>query len=77
VTLTYDLGHDVAYIRLGAPGARVETIRLTDDVHVDLAADGTVYGIELLHATAQLGGDAGLLVVLDEARGERRALPLA
>jgi hypothetical protein len=36
-----------------------------------------VYGIELLHATAQLGGDAGLLVVLDEARGERRARPLA
>jgi uncharacterized protein YuzE len=75
--LTYDLGHDLAYVRLGTPGAHVETVRVSDDVHVDVAPDGTVYGIELLHATALLrGGDGGLLVVVDEARGERRSLPL-
>jgi uncharacterized protein YuzE len=76
VTLTYDLAHDVAYVRLGVPGAQVRTVRVSDDVNVDLAADGTVYGIELLHAAVQLRGDGGLLVLVDEARGERRTLPL-
>ena len=77
MTLTYDLAHDVAYIRLGVPGPQVKTVRVSDDVNVDVGPDGTVYGIELLHATAQLrGGDRGLLVIVDEARGERRELPL-
>jgi uncharacterized protein YuzE len=76
VTLTYDLGHDVAYIRLGVPGPQVTTLRVSDDVNVDLGPDGMVYGIELLRATTQLrGGDGGLLVLVDEARGERRTLP--
>jgi uncharacterized protein YuzE len=76
VTLTYDLDHDVAYVRLGTPGSPVTTVRVGDDVNVDLGPDGTVYGVELLHATAQLrGGDGGLLVVVDEALGERRTLP--
>jgi uncharacterized protein YuzE len=76
VTLTYDLDHDVAYIRLGVPGGSVATVRVSDDVNVDLAADGTVYGIELLHAAVQLGADAGRLVVLDEGHGERRTIAL-
>ena len=75
--LTYDLRHDLAYLRLGTPGTHVETVRMSDDVNVDVASDGTVYGIELLHATAQLRrDDDGLLVVVDEARGERRTLTL-
>jgi uncharacterized protein YuzE len=78
MTLTYDLGHDVAYLRLAVPGPRVETRRLTDDVYVDVAPDGTVYGIELLHASAQLrAADAGMLVVADTARGVEHVLPLA
>lgn len=78
MTLTYDLGHDVAYLRLGVPGSRVQTRRLTDDVYVDVAPDGTVYGVELLHAAAQVGGgDAGMLVVADDARGVRHVRPLA
>ena len=77
MTITYDLGHDLAYVRLGPPGPLVETVRVSDDVNVDVAPDGTVYGIELLHATVQLrGGDGGLLVVVDQARGARRTLPI-
>ena len=77
MTLTYDLEHDVAYLRLGAPGPLVETVRVSDDVNVDLGPDGTVYGIELLHATAQLrGGDDGMLAVVDDRRGARWTLPL-
>lgn len=76
MTLTYDLVHDVAYLRLGAPGPQVRTLRMTDDVLVDVDDDGTVYGIELLHASVQLrGGDDGMLVVADDARGMRHVVP--
>jgi uncharacterized protein YuzE len=77
MTLTYDLAHDVAYLRFGTPGPQVATVRVSDDVHVDLAPDGTLYGIELLHAATQLRGDGDRLVVVDEACGEQRTLPLA
>jgi len=32
----------------------VDTIRVSDEMNVDIAPDGTVYGIELLNANAQL-----------------------
>jgi uncharacterized protein YuzE len=55
----------------------VETVRVSDDMNVDLTPDGTVYGIELLNANEQLrGGDDGRLVVVNEALGEERELPL-
>jgi uncharacterized protein YuzE len=46
--------------------ARVETIRhISDALNVDLGADGTVYGFELLTANEQLqASDDGTLVVV-------------
>jgi uncharacterized protein YuzE len=63
--LTYDPTRNIAYLRLREPaGAQVETIKLSDEVNIDLAPDGSVYGIELLNADAQLGGaDHGRLVL--------------
>jgi uncharacterized protein YuzE len=56
---------------------QVETIRVSDELNVDLAPDGTVYGIELLNANAQLqAADEGALVVVNEALGERREISL-
>ncbi|HVO25132.1 MAG TPA: hypothetical protein VMW56_16045 [Candidatus Margulisiibacteriota bacterium] len=55
----------------------METIRVSDELNVDIAPDGTVYGIELLNANEQLqAGDAGALVVVIEARGDRQEIPL-
>ena len=54
------------------------TIRVSDELNIDLASDGTIYGIELLNANEQLrAGDGGRIVVVDEANGEERALALA
>ncbi len=76
--LTYDRRYNVAYIRLREQGGQVETIRVSDELNVDLAPDGTIYGIELLNANEQLrAGDGGQIVVVDEANGEERALALA
>jgi uncharacterized protein YuzE len=73
VQLSYDPRRNIAYLRLREPsGSEIETIRLSDELNVDLAPDGTVYGIELLNANEQLrGGDGGLLVLIDEAAGRR------
>ena len=74
--LTYDPRYNIAYLRLHEKAGEVETLQLSDEINVDLASDGTVYGIELLNANAQLRGeDAGNLVLVNEASGERRELP--
>ena len=44
---------------------------------MDVAPDGTVYGIELLNANAQLRAeDEGKLVLINEAKGDRQELAL-
>ena len=58
--LSYDPRQNIAYLRLRElAGVQVETVRLSDEVNVDLAPDGTVYGIELLNANAQLRATDG------------------
>jgi uncharacterized protein YuzE len=75
---TYDPRYNIAYIRFQEKHNEVETIRISDELFVDIAPDGTVYGIELLKANEQLcREDMGGLVVINEATGERRELPLA
>lgn len=75
--LSYDPENNVAYIRMRKRKGEVESIRLSDDLVVDLSPDGTVYGMELLNAKAQLstGGTAKLRVV-NEASGKTRELSL-
>ena len=75
--LTYDPRHNIAYLRLHRRTRKVETIRLSDEVNIDVAPDGTVYGIELLNANEQLRGeDRGNLVLVNEEKGERTEIPL-
>lgn len=76
--LTYDPRRNIAYLRLReTTGVHVETVRLSDEVNVDLAPDGTVYGIELLNANAQLRAcDNGRFVLVDEVAGSRVEIPL-
>jgi uncharacterized protein YuzE len=77
VRLTYDPKHNIAYIRLREKTETVETVRVSDEINIDLAADGTVYGIELLDANNQLKAADGGRFVLVDASGTERALPLA
>lgn len=77
MNLTYDPLYNIAYLRLHAKTAEVETIHVSDEINVDLAPDGTVYGIELLNAKVQLAQeDAGQLVLQNAATGERTAIKL-
>ena len=75
---TYDPRYDIAYIRFHKKSTEVETIRISEELIVDIAPDGTIYGIELLNANKQLQQeDMGKLLVLNEATGEQRELPLS
>jgi uncharacterized protein YuzE len=75
--LTYDPKHNIAYIRLREKTAEVETIHVSDELNIDLAPDGSIYGIELLNANAQLAQtDAGKFLIVNEASGEHREIPL-
>jgi uncharacterized protein YuzE len=68
--LTFDKRHNIAYLRLAEKRAEVETVRVSDQLNVDLTPDGTVYGIELLNANEQLGAlAAGKLVLENEDTG--------
>lgn len=76
--LTYDPRHNIAYIRLLEKTAGVETLQISEDLNIDLAPDGRVYGFELLNANEQLRAeDGGHLVVLNEAVGKSEAIKLA
>ena len=75
--LTYDPRYNVAYIHLRDKSAQVETLRISDELNVDVAPDGTVYGLELLNANHQLAvGPQGELVVVNESSGARTAIKL-
>lgn len=75
---TYDLRYNIAYIRFREKNAEVETIRISDELNVDMAPDGTICGIELLNANEQLQReDTGKLLVINEATGEQKELPLS
>ena len=62
---TFDPRHNVAYIRFQEKGAQVEAIRISDELVVDIAPDGTIYGIELLNANARVTGLIASLGVSD------------
>ena len=72
--LSYDPQYNVAYLRLHEKTEQVTTIKVSDEMNIDIAPDGTVYGIELLNANEQLADDHATLIV--ESQGRRREIPL-
>lgn len=75
--LTYDPRYNVAYLSFQEKAAQVETIRLSESLNVDIAPDGSVYGVELLNANEQLRGDnGGNFVVVNEVTGDTREISL-
>ena len=77
--LTYDSRANAAYIyiRDDRPGVEVETLELSDEVNVDIASDGSVFGIELLNAKEQLkAGTEGALVLVNQVLDKTEKVPL-
>ena len=73
--LSYDAKANIAYMRFHEKRGTVTTLKISDEVNIDIAADGTIYGIELLNANEQLADDHGRLIV--ETGGKRQEIALA
>jgi uncharacterized protein YuzE len=69
--ITYDPRYNIAYIRLQEKTAQVETIRVSDELNVDLAPDGSVSGLELLNANVQHLAGSGEAAGVERGRGPR------
>jgi len=48
--LSYDPRYNVAYIRFHEKRGQVTTIKVSDDMNIDIAPDGTVDGVEFFNA---------------------------
>lgn len=77
--LTYDSRYNIAYIQLREKKqATVDSIKISEELVIDMSADGTVYGIELLNANKQLQDKQPLhLLFINKATGKRQQLKLA
>lgn len=76
--VTHDPRYNIAYIRLQEKLAQVLTLKISDELNVDVGPDGVVYGIELLNANEQLyREDEGKMLIVNEATGEKAEVQLA
>lgn len=75
--ITYDPRYNIAYLRLHEKNSQVETLKISDEINIDIAPDGTIYGIELLNANEQMRKeDKGKLLIINEATGEKAEVVL-
>ena len=74
---TYDPKYNIAYLKFQEKPAEVPTLKISDELNIDLASDGTIYGIELLNANEQISRqDEGKFLMINEVTGEKAELPL-
>ncbi|MCD6584757.1 MAG: DUF2283 domain-containing protein [Desulfobacteraceae bacterium] len=74
----YDPRYNIANIRLKPKTSEVMSIKISDELIVDLSPDGTVYGMELLNANEQLlKGDDGKFLFCNEKDGKEIDIPIA
>ena len=77
MTLTFDPRYNIAYIRLREKQEPVESIKISEELIIDLSPDGTIYGIELLNAKQQLQDKNSMhFLFLNEATGEQKEMEI-
>ena len=74
---TYDPKYNIAYLKFQEKSAEVVTLKVSDELNIDLTSDGTVYGVELLNANEQMNRqDEGKFLLINEVTGEKAEIPL-
>jgi uncharacterized protein YuzE len=78
MTLTYDPRYNIAYIKLREKTTTVNSVKVSEEIVIDLGEDGAIYGIELLNAKEQLQDKNSLhLMFINEATGEEKKIEIA
>ena len=68
---SYDSRYNIAYLRLQEKREKVTTIHISESINIDIAPDGTLYGIELLNANEQVfQQDANKFIIENKATGK-------
>lgn len=71
--ITYDPKHNIAYLALKEKSGNVNSIKISEEIIVDIAEDGSIYGIELLNANEQLNQpDNGKLQFINLLSGNEK-----
>lgn len=76
---SYDPRYNIGYICFkDKAGQEVNNVKISEGVTIDIAPDGSLYGIELLNANDQLQGDnkQQIFSLINEATGEKKDIPL-
>ncbi len=77
MTVEYDMLYNIGYIRFKEIPGKVTSLKISEDLVIDMAGDGSIYGIELLNLSEQLFGDkAAELVVYNENTGHQEIMKL-
>ena len=75
--ITYDPKFNIAYVAMKSKPVEVNSIKLSDDLVVDMAPDGTIYGFELLNANEQLKkSDNGKLLFINQLSGHEQQIEI-
>jgi uncharacterized protein YuzE len=75
--ISYDPRYNIAYIQLREKTNQIETLRISDELNIDISSDGKIYGIELLNANEQLQiKKGGEFVLIDESTHKTVKLPI-
>ncbi|MHB8277156.1 MAG: DUF2283 domain-containing protein [Candidatus Humimicrobiaceae bacterium] len=74
--ISFDNKYNIAYMKIQKKTAQVETIRLSDEVNIDISPDGKIYGIELLNANEQLQSQDNELIFTDTTTGKKTKIPI-
>ena len=73
--ITYDPKFNIAYVAIKSKPAEMNSIKLSDDLIVDMAPDGSIYGFELLNANEQLlQSDDGKLLFVNQLSGNEQQI---
>jgi len=74
---SYDSRYNIAYLRLQEKREKVTTIHISESINIDIAPDGTLYGIELLNANEQVfQQDANKFIIENESTGKVKEVSL-
>ncbi|OHD54433.1 MAG: hypothetical protein A2Y33_04645 [Spirochaetes bacterium GWF1_51_8] len=75
--ISYDPTNNIAYLQIRDKNEEVESLKISDELTIDLSPDGRVFGIELLNANDQLGISAKIpFVFINEKSHEKKELSL-
>jgi uncharacterized protein YuzE len=78
MNISYDQRYNIAYLRLAEKKKNVNSIKIGEEIIIDIGKDGTLYGLEFLNANKQLFSDkSGVdFSVLNEATGNKIQIPM-